>query len=302
MSTFDEHAVARFGAGDETASSNVSAQAAETEIRRALRDIHELGSKLADLRGICKPPMYDGRPSAFAEWKFRLRNFAALLNLDLALEWAEKHTLADLDRVQFDPVDAAKDKLLYGLLVQVCTGRALAVIRRATGAHGLQSWMLLLQEFEPRIATRFASVLAGLLTPHWTSSEPWQPQLYEWERQIELYEEGAGEHLTDALKCAIVHRYAPPVIRQYLRLVPEDLASSWRRLRDSIDLFYAKARQFDRQGTLDYPEVDAVVKGNSKGRGKGKGRGKQGGKGWKKGGAKNKGFGKGKGPQQQQSQ
>ena len=281
--------------GDEAASSRIDRRDADEEIGRALREVRDLGSRLADLKGICRAPLYSGRPAEFSEWKFRLKNFASLLELDEGLAWCEQHSLQDLERLQFTAVDRARDKLLYSLLVQICSGRALAIVRRAGGSFGLKSWLLLLQEYEPKIATRLASVLAGLLTPHWNSAEPWYQQLIDWERQVETYEEAAGERFSDALKCAIVQRYAPSAVKQFLRIVPDDMATSYAKLRNSLDLFYAKARQFDTQGSLscDYPEVDAVAKGGWKGAGKGR---KGAGKG--KGGSKVKG--KGKGKQQQQ--
>eukprot|EP00972_Heterocapsa_arctica_P083023 12233888-Heterocapsa_arctica.AAC.1 len=69
----------------------------------------------------------------------------------------------DMDLLSDD--DCARSRFLYNLLVQMCHGRALAIIRLVAGANGMAAWKRLVGEYEPDLAGRHCAVLAGLLTP-----------------------------------------------------------------------------------------------------------------------------------------
>jgi hypothetical protein len=105
--------------------------------------------------------------------------------------------------------------------------------------------------------------------------------------------------LNDTVKCAIVLRYAPPKVREYLRMIPTELGDSYERLKSVLHSFRTRGQTFDSTGQVQPPEpltiatpmeVDMMKgqkggKGNGKGKGQGKGRG-----------GKGSGKGKGRGP------
>eukprot|EP00972_Heterocapsa_arctica_P055359 8166282-Heterocapsa_arctica.AAC.1 len=48
-----------------------------------------------------------------------------------------------------------KARLLHDLLVQLVTGRALAIVRGVSDANGLEVWRLMVAEYEPKQAARW---------------------------------------------------------------------------------------------------------------------------------------------------
>jgi hypothetical protein len=108
--------------------------------------------------------------------------------------------------------------------------------------------------------------------------------------------------LPDEVKCAVVSRWSPLALRQYLQLTPIDTSKQYSVLRQEIQNFFARRRTFDSEGwqeqlSEDVPmEVDPVTpyrgfgKNGEKGTGKkgDKGSGKKGDKGTGKKGDKGK--------------
>eukprot|EP00972_Heterocapsa_arctica_P029847 4398608-Heterocapsa_arctica.AAC.1 len=81
-------------------------------------------------------------------------------DMRLALRQREPIWIADMSAEHL-----AKARLLYGILVQVCSGRALSLLRLNTESNGLECWRQLHVEFEPATATRTTAMLSSLLMP-----------------------------------------------------------------------------------------------------------------------------------------
>eukprot|EP00972_Heterocapsa_arctica_P047962 7075473-Heterocapsa_arctica.AAC.1 len=64
------------------------------------------------------------------------------------MELAEK----EFDEIELDnmlPRCLQRTRLLYGILVQTCSGRALALLRLIAKRNGLEAWRRLTAEYEP---------------------------------------------------------------------------------------------------------------------------------------------------------
>ena len=173
-------------------------------------------------------------------------------------------------------------------------------------------------EFEPAGAARATAMLSALLTPVWSTSQPFIDQLLKWERACEEYVEASGVPLSDQVRCAVVARWAPEPARGFLRMSPVDYTENYAGLRNALLDYHARGRFFTAEGTVSRSEntVSAAyqgqqqrptwqnVKGSRKGGGKegGRGSGKGGGKDAGKGGSKGAGKGGGWQSHQQQQQ
>ncbi len=98
-------------------------------------------------------------------------------------------------------------------MVQLCSGKALSLVRTVRRADGLGSWAKLVREYEPSVAARHCAMLSSLLCPGFEDSKPFTEQLLEWERRITDYELVTKAMFPDAYKCAVISRWAPPTIR-----------------------------------------------------------------------------------------
>ena len=95
---------------------------------------------------------------------------------------------------------------------------------------------MLVKEYEPRVGARSVAQLSALWTPKFhdaTFLQEWRA----WERQVMMYEEQETDPLTQRLKCAVISRWAPPIIQTFLKQCPLDVSDDYAGLRDGIGLF-----------------------------------------------------------------
>ena len=207
----------------------------------------------------------------------------ALLGLADLLELASQRR-EPIEMTEMTPDMMSKARFLYSLLVQVSSGKAIAIVRLAPMQNGFEAWRQLQAEYSPVEPSRAVAMPAGLLNPRWDPARPFMEQLLIWERQVLAYDAVAELPLTDATKRAVVLRSAPPMIKNFLRKSTQDLLGNYESLKLGISVNLARGRVFDSTGGNTAPmEIDFVTKGDPKGRGKGKsgkgggGRGRAGG-------------------------
>ena len=93
---------------------------------------------LVDLKGITKPPPFDGLEKHWAAWKFRMVHLCDLIGIRNLMEYAEREN----DEINFDAMNReaqSQSKVLYTLLVQCCSGKALHVVQLVSRSHGFEA-------------------------------------------------------------------------------------------------------------------------------------------------------------------
>ena len=136
----------------------------------------EMATRMVDLRGLGRPPTFGGKESEWQEFRFKLESLGSLLGLERAMQVRDGSLLPAEDRV--------KSHFLYNLLVQICEGRALLLIRNVRNADGCCAWQRLVTEYDPDVPSRHCAVLSALLTPLWKVELPFLDQLYAWEEAV----------------------------------------------------------------------------------------------------------------------
>ncbi|CAE8615096.1 unnamed protein product [Polarella glacialis] len=255
---------------DVVASTPVTRQAQETEMTRAFR---EVAGRMVDMRGVAKPPNFTGLETDWAEWKFRMEAILSLLGLDDLAEAAVREGV-DADARLMTDADELRSKVLYNLLVQLCSGKALSLVRTVRRADGLGSWAKLVREYEPSVAARHCAMLSSLLCPCFEESEPFTEQLLDWERKIADYELVTKATFPDAYKCAVISRWAPKRVREFLRVNTSDLTASYVGLKRALRDLQVRSQTFDAagQGSQDQrSEYVPMIDGDEDRRGRGKG-------------------------------
>ncbi len=245
----------------------------------------ETAGKNLDLKGLLRPPSFTGLKKDWPEWKFRVDNVWMILGIDQLMKWCVTATDLDLDPAILEESQAAVNRFVYGVLVQLCSGKALVTIRLVAARDGLRAWKRLVTTYEPAMAMRWNAMLSGIQNPQWTDEGDFQVQLLEWERKIEKYVSVVGALVPSNFKCATVMRWAPAAVREYLHRAPIDVMSSYSVLRSQLTLYFTKARNIttsgEASGSLEAPapvlstlqEVLATLKGKFKGDSKGKSKG-----------------------------
>ena len=91
----------------------------------------EVAAKLVDVKGVGRLPNFSGLETERSDFKFKMESACALLGLDTIMEGSERF---------LTPEETVKAKLLYNILVQVCQGRALLLIRQVQRADRAAAW------------------------------------------------------------------------------------------------------------------------------------------------------------------
>ncbi|CAE8582737.1 unnamed protein product [Polarella glacialis] len=171
----------------------------------------------------------------------------------------------------------AKSRFVHAIPVQLCSGKALSLVKLTPKTNGFDAWSALVHEYEPELVSRYCALLAAILTPEWVPTSPFVEQLIEWERLVSRYELSSGQRLSESVKCAVILRWAPDTVKEVLKTLPADVVESYPRLRNALQQARVRALTYDSQGRAQVPEhrttavpmeVDALPKGKGKGKGR----------------------------------
>ena len=108
-------------------------------------------------------------------WAFVARSHLSLL-IDDAEQWMDVAEsapggAASIHMSSLSAEARELSRVLYHVLVSTVQGKGLAVIRGGARANGLQCWVMVCEEFEPKSGSRFTALLCGLLAPPWAGPE-----------------------------------------------------------------------------------------------------------------------------------
>ena len=244
----------------------------------SLRMLTDVSSKLVDLKGIGRPPVFDGSPEKWPDFRFKFESMTSLIGMDRVMGECLRVGEADLEWDRMSREAQVCSKVLYNLLIQLTIGRALSLLKLVTQHHGVIGWKRLVEEYEPLNASRQMSMIVGILTPSWSNaSEPFLDQLMKWERRVQEYEVASGTQFPDSIKCAVVARWSPPNIKQLIRQSPTDVMSSYAGLKEILRVYVSRSQVFSTEGQVTgVSPMEVDFYGSTKG---GKVGGKFGGKG-----------------------
>ena len=188
-------------------------------------------------------------------------NTWTILGVDQLMKWCTTATDHDLDPEFLGEAQSAVSRFVYGMLVQLCSGKALVTIRLVTAEDGLKAWKKLVTTYEPAIAIRWNAMLSGILNPQWNDDGDFEVQLLEWEHKVDKYTNVTQVQVPDSIKCATVMRWAPTSVRDYLHRSPIDVMTNYGVLRSQLVLYFTKARTYDNLGNItNEGESKAVAK------------------------------------------
>ena len=111
------------------------------------------------------------------------------------MKWCVTATDLDLDSEFLGDAQAAVNRFIYGMLVQLCSDKALVTIRLETAGDGLQAWKKLVTTYEPAIAMRWNAMLSGILNPQWSEDGDFEIQLLEWEQVQRTHRRAPALHI-----------------------------------------------------------------------------------------------------------
>ena len=108
---------------------------------------------------------------------------------------------------------------LFRLMVPLLRERPLHIARQSEKGNGFMLWRRLKEVYEPKVASRWTSVLMGILSPDWPQdAKEFAAKLGEWETTIDRWEAETSEKVTSNTRVAVLLKHAPREIQQAMRL------------------------------------------------------------------------------------
>ena len=226
-----------------------------------------------DTRGLGKPETFDGSAAKWRDWKVVVRSYTSACNEFLAalMQAAEETDDPIGNAVMTTQGHRESSEQLAFIMVMLCRGAALDQVVNAGSGEGLLAWRSLCRRFEPKVRTRFAGVLLGLL--NFDFSGDMIAKVEAFERELAQYERTSGEEVSDGIRVGVVlQRLEESSLKQHLLLNAERL-SSWADFRS--ELINVRRAQQIVNASAQPMEVGALDgkygKKGKKGGGKGKG-------------------------------
>ena len=195
---------------------------------------------MIDPKAYGRPRSFSGADEEWDGWAFVARSHLSLLTEDAEhwLEVAEAAPGGSASVLLAALTAEARDfaRVLYHVLVSTVQGKALAVIRGGERANGLQCWVLLCDEYEPKSGSRLTALLCGLLAPPWQGLEgpAFLRALAAWEVEVRRYESQSQEAIGEGIKVATLMRHAPESVRHLLRHSASSVGTSFARARQVV--------------------------------------------------------------------
>ena len=113
---------------------------------------------------------------------------------------------------------------LYTLLIHLCEGRALALVRGAPDHNGLEAWRLLHEWYQPKTSSRGLALLNEILGWDFGSKEQFLQRM-DWENATLEYNRTSSAPLQEEVLVAVLISRSPKEVRTYLHVqVQEDTA------------------------------------------------------------------------------
>ena len=117
---------------------NAMARPGPDDPERRGSSVTDLATKLLDLRGVGRFPEFSGKDTEWQDWKFKFQVCADMMGLGELMRTAARWATTTTAQEQH-PSNLERARLLYGILVQVCSGRAMGILRTVQESNGLEA-------------------------------------------------------------------------------------------------------------------------------------------------------------------
>ncbi len=143
-----------------------------------------------------------------------------------------------------DPNDIPLAVVLQNILILTCDDRAQRIVfRDDSDENGFESWRRLYLRYAPTKRVKYLGSIQRILT--WKFSEATLEQdLNDWEAEVDKYERGSSQKITDDVRIGVLMFGCPTPIQHHLQLTTT-LTSTFAEVRDLI-LNYCKTRLLTR--------------------------------------------------------
>ena len=104
------------------------------------------------------------------------------------------------------------------LLIHLCEGRALAIVRGAPDHNGLEAWRPLHEWYQPKTRSRGLALLNEILGWDFGTKEQFLQRMKDWENATLEYNRTASAPLQEEVLVAVLISRSPKEVRTYLHV------------------------------------------------------------------------------------
>ena len=237
---------------------------------------------LKDLRGLGKPPSFDGNDSEYQDFRFSFR-------IHMILVSTVSQPLMDKCEVERNAISLAAVKLLgdahlkccihlYHLLALIMKGSVRTLVRPVEESNAVEAWRLIHSRCAPDTQNRqyaLTQKIVMLAKPWCDHAEGFEPGLRAWELDVGEWERASGTAVVDAVKYTVMMNMVPIFLRNSLQL---GTYANSAALRTALLQLCYSSRNFGANPTLaagnvtsagdDRMQVDSLKKRKEKGKSK----------------------------------
>ena len=214
------------------------------------------------------PQAFGGARQNYADFAFRLENYAAVLSTDgeggnllKEVANASKYDAELIDRLDLEYWDVKTISAAVAAALVSCTqGEVAVLVRRVLGAdlgNGLRCWSAITQWFRPRSVVEEASSMARIIAPKRAKTvSELQTLIMNWELALAEHQAKFPEQISDSVKTAALRGMIPKDMVDRFLDGPFDYEGLRARVSSYVGEKMAVAENSDPK-PMDIGEVDA---------------------------------------------
>ena len=163
---------------------------------------------------------FSRREDEWHDWRLMFGATAATLP-DQASVWMHG-ALKQSSEITLDQPDQAAARIfarqMYTLLVHLCEGRALAIVRGAPDHNGLEAWKLLHEWYQPKTRSGGLALLNEILGWDFGTKDQFLQRMKDWENATLEYNRTASAPPQEEVLVAVLISRSPKEVRTYLHV------------------------------------------------------------------------------------
>ena len=168
------------------------------------------------------PGNYDGSQELWEDWDTKITGYCGYQDLHplTLMEAVRERDEKVAPSGNSEQVAALQGKSagLYYLLLSLCTGSALQIVKSAGKGNGLEAWRLLTLDKRPRDTGEYTDLLMDLLEGREMKQGNFEEMIMTWEEKLRRYESVSGDAVTPQQKLGTLKKYlCPPEMKITLR-------------------------------------------------------------------------------------
>ena len=166
---------------------------------------------------------FAGGKEGWSDWSFVFK--ATTRSISLAafqiIDFVERATgPISEDLLSSTFMDVNTEKIggeLYDILVTLCKGEALAIVRSETGMQGFIAWQKLHLEYSPRTMARAMISMAEAISPPKVAVlKEFETAVRVWEEKLRILERDFDERVSARMRMAILTNMLPPSLQDWV--------------------------------------------------------------------------------------